>query len=269
MKTSFAGLVFAQRLLITGGLSLSTMLSLASAQAQNPRTSQVPEARTVPSPGNQHSEDERDFYGQLFPLYDLLNAGSRRTNDGTPASFDKNQVSPAANPTVSRASESTSPAPYGPTTSPDSGLIPEVEEVVDPIALDAQPLALVIAGQPGSESPGAEASDSRKAYMLIFDPEDPRSQLAYQLAQAIAQTNELLDDELQASQPESEQAAEVLQNPPPIERVKVTGRLLQNAGLEAIAVTQVERTESLEPLAPLLEERQNEALTKPPGPPER
>jgi hypothetical protein len=265
MKKSFAGFGFARRLLVVGSLSVGTILGHTLTHAQHPGTPQGADVRTVPSPGNQYAEDERTYHGQLLPLYDLLIAGSGRANGGIQSALGEDRVSPAAKGTASR-DDSTAPArPNGPTsptgeTSPDSTSIPEAQEAMVSSALDAQPLVLLIDGEQGRESAGAgEAYRSKQAYLLVFDPDDPLSQLAYQVAQAMAQTNQLLDEELQTGQPESEASAEVLQNPPPIERVKVTGRLLQNAGLEAIVVTHVERAVDLEPLAPLLEERQKEA----------
>jgi hypothetical protein len=274
MKTSLTALGLVKRLLIAGSLSVGTILSHTLTHAQHLGTPQVADVHTVPLPGNQHAEGERTYHGQLLPLYDLLSAGSGRANGGIQSAFGEDRVSPAAKETASREPDSTAPArPYGPTsptgeTSPDSTSIPEAQEAMVTSALDAQPLVLLIDGEQGRESARAgEAYRSKQAYLLVFDPDDPLSQLAYQVAQAMAQTNQLLDEELQTGQPESEASAEVLQNPPPIERVKVTGRLLQHAGLEAIVVTHVERAVDLEPLAPLLEERQKEAQThQPPAP---
>jgi hypothetical protein len=272
MKTSLTALGFVKRLLIAGGLSIGTILSHTLTQAQDPRTPQETDVHTVQSPGNQHDEGERTYYGQLLPLYDLLSAGSGRANGETQSALGEDRVSSAVNATASREPAPARPnGPASPTegTSPGATSIPEAQEAMVTSALDAQPLVLLIDEKQGRKSAGAgEAYRSKQAYLLVFDPEKPRSQLAYQVAQAMAQTNQLLDEELQTGQPESEASAEVLQNPPPIERVKVTGRLLQNAGLEAIAVTHVERAVDLEPLAPLLEERQKEAQTHQPPAPE-
>jgi hypothetical protein len=258
MTTSLTGLGLVKRLLIAGGLSLGAILSHTLAQTQVPGTPQKSGVRTVQLPGSEHAEDERIFHGQLLPLYDLLSA--RR-----PSAFGNDKASPAAKETALRGPGPTSPVGE---TSPDSTSHSAAQELVASIAPDVQPLALLIDGDQERESTGAgEADRSKKAYLLMFDPDNPRSQLAYQVAQAMAQTNQLLDEELQTIQPESDAVAEVLQHPPPIERVKVTGHLLQNAGLEAIAVTHVERAANLEPLAPLLEERQQEA--QPHQPPAR
>jgi hypothetical protein len=273
MKTSFTGLVFVQRLLLVGGLSVGITLSDALSQAQDPPASEILDASPVQSPGNLHAEEERTLYGQLLPLYDLLSAGSRRANAQALSAIVEDEVSSTANEAASPKPESTSPnePPSATTrTSTESTSTPEVEKMVASIAPDAQPLALLIGGEQKRESSGADEADhSKRAYVLMFDPDDPRSQLAYQMAQAMAQTNQLLDEELQTSQPESEAAAEVLTNPPPIERVKLTGRLLRNVGIEAIAVTHVERAAKLEPLAPLLEERQKKASTHQPPAPQR
>jgi hypothetical protein len=265
MTTSLTGLGLVKRMLIAGGLSLGTILSQTLAQTQDPGTPQKSGVRTVQLPGgSEHAEeDERIFHGQLVPLYDLLSA--RRPNDGTRSAFGDDKALPAVKEPASREPGPTSPARE---TSLDSTSHSEAQELVANLAPDAQLLALLIDGHQDQELAGAgEAYRSKKAYLLMFDPDNPRSQLAYQVAQAMAQTNQLLDEELQTIQPESEAAAEVLQHPPPIERVKVTGQLLQNAGLEAIAVTHVERAANLEPLAPLLEERQQEA--QPHQPPAR
>jgi hypothetical protein len=252
MKTSLA---ITQRLLMAGALSVGTILSHALTQQQDSGTPRIGDAQTGQSTGNEPGEAERAFYGHLFPLYDLLSAGSGRANAATLPASGQNEVSSAVNETG---------------TSPDRTFVPEAEDLASTIAPKAQPLALLIRPEQGRESSGAgEASDSERGYILVFDPDDARSQLAYQVAQAMAQTNQLLDEELQASQPESKAAAEVLENPPPIERVKVTGRLLQNIGLEAIAVTHVERAVNLRPLSPLLEERQKKAAVQQPPAPQR
>jgi hypothetical protein len=210
MKTSSIVLGLVNRLLIAGGLSVGTILSHSLTQAQSPGTGQKTDVHTYESPGNQQVESERSFYGQLLPLYDLLSAGSRRENDGIQHAFGNDQVAPAANETASREPDSTALSrPNGPTsptreTSPGSTPIPEAQGVMT-TTLDAQPLALLIDGEQERESAGAgEAYGSQRTYVLTFDPDDPRSQLAYQVAQAMAQTNQLLEDELQAGQPESE-----------------------------------------------------------------
>lgn len=221
MKTSSQAWTLVQRWVLVGGLGVSTITGYA-ALAQDPGVPPEEPEKSQHTPSQRHSIDA---------------AEEERVYHG--------QLMPLYD-LLKKSSKST----------PGS----DVQAVVAVVTPEAQPLALLLDANQGREKSGADlAGATRQAYVLMFDPQDPRSQIAYQVAQAVAQTNELLDEELQTSRPESEAAAEVVANPPPIERVKVTGRLLQNAGLEAIAVTHIERAVNLERLAPLLEEKQKEA----------
>jgi hypothetical protein len=111
-----------------------------------------------------------------------------------------------------------------------------------------------------------------KLYVLVFDPEDPQSQSAYMLAQSIARSQQSgMSDSIHTSgtigttpsiaegtsaanrqsdssrddathwdhQKKSDQG----------EKVKVTGRVIEKDGIQAIAVTRVERQQATTPLS--------------------
>ena len=118
---------------------------------------------------------------------------------------------------------------------------------------------------PTAEGDSSQSMDQGELYVLVFDPADPQSRSAYLMAQAIAQSRSRADTSIGAPgargtprtsspdtsaterQPDHDRTSTSMSDSTHGEQVRVTGRIIEREGVQAIAVHKVERQSDASP----------------------